>query len=62
MTYKSPLWMSHIEDLIRELRVEGDPIADRLEVAARHDQHDQHHDAEFHEGCEYCDAEREKYG
>lgn len=66
--YKSPIHMAHIGRLVDELRqgearlVGARELAERIEEAARQDQHDLYHDAEFHDGCEYCDEEREQYG
>lgn len=61
--YKSPIFLTNIEALFTRLRNEGNfHFADRIEAAARHDYHDLRHDGEFHEGCEHCDKEREKYG
>ena len=63
MTYKSPIYMYEAGNLVRRWRDEGKTAwADELETALRLDQHDIFHDAEFHDGCEICDEEREKYG
>lgn len=62
MPYQCPLWFEHLSMLIDQLRQEGNLLADQVEEAARHDQHDQHHDDAFYEGCKWCDEEREKYG
>jgi hypothetical protein len=60
--YKCPIYMDHTMIVVeREVRPISPALADQLEAALRQDQHDLHHDAEFADGCDICDKEREEY-
>lgn len=68
--YRCPIYMEHAAKLMSgwyarakdadwPLSTTLDNCADELEDALRQDQHDLFHDAEFVDGCDICDQERE---
>lgn len=61
--YRCQIFMAHTEEFARKLldsaySALGTELLERL----YQDQHDLFHDAEFYDGCDICDKEREEYG
>jgi hypothetical protein len=60
--YQFPLFYEHTVSFAESLRnTQYSAIGEEILVRLRHDQHDNNHDDEFVDGCDYCDKQREDY-